>query len=181
MSSDRPPLVRRLKNTSLEMKYLRPSYKFALSIMIWASISHDGKSQLYIVESTMKHDQYIRVLESHLVPFINKYHSPRPALFQDDNAPAHRHKNVSKWIVDNGIETLFQPAQSPDLNPIENLWDYLKKKISKHHPRNIKELKEITKLVWDKDIPHELVQNLCKSIRRRAEKLILAGGKHIDY
>ncbi|MEN2495658.1 MAG: hypothetical protein MHMPM18_005240 [Marteilia pararefringens] len=94
MMSDKPALVRRKKNTSLDEKYLKPTVKFAASIMVWACISTEGKSEIYFVDSTMNNQQYIKVLDKYLRPFISKSDDHELNIHQDDNAPAHRHQNV---------------------------------------------------------------------------------------
>jgi len=63
-------------------------------------------------------------------------------LFQDDNAPCHRAKLVTKWKSKKNFRTLDWPAQSPDLNPIENLWHKVALEISKRHLTNKRELIE---------------------------------------
>ena len=181
MMSDKPALVRRKRNTSLDENYLKPSVKFPASIMVWACISSEGKSEIYFVESTMNNQQYIKVLDEYLRPFIEKSENPERNIHQDDNAPAHRHKNVVEWVRRNNISTIYQPAQSPDLNPIENLWNFLKKKVAKYRAKDKKELIQIVKYVWKNEIPQELIRNLCESLKRRAEKVILAEGRHIPY
>ena len=52
-----------------------------------------------------------------------------PFLFQHDNAPVHKVRSIQKWFVEIGVEELDWPAQSPNLNPIERLWDELERQL----------------------------------------------------
>ena len=102
-------------------------------------------------------------------------------LFQDDNATCHRHQNVENWMLEKGINRIFWPAQSPDLDPVENFWSFLKMKIKKYSPNSKKELIMVAERVWENEIPIELVQNLVKSMEKRLIALKEAKGKHINY
>ena len=74
------------------------------------------------------------------------------------------------------------PAQFPDLNPIEHLWNHLKRKLGEHEepPRGMIELWERTAKEWNA-IPKEVVQNLIESMPRRVEAVIEAKGGYTKY
>ncbi len=62
--------------------------------------------------------------------------------FQQDNAPCHTARSVKVWREDHQFKTLSWSAQSPDLNPIENLWNVIKRKMDGHKPSSKAELLE---------------------------------------
>lgn len=74
------------------------------------------------------------------------------------------------------------PAQSPDLNPIENLWMVLKRAISSRNrsPQTVADLLMIIREEWDK-IPKETVQTLVESMPKRALEVIKAKGFATKY
>ena len=182
MASDKPPLVRRPRNSdSLDQKYLKPSFKHPISVMIWGCFSYQGLGEIYIIDGNLNNTKYIEILEGNLLPFLRRQNSTGTNYFQDDNAPAHRHKKVKEWMERNDIMNLMWPPQSPDLNPIENLWHFLKMKVAKHRPMNKKELVKAIKHVWNNEISSELIVNLIESMNRRLERLLISKGKHIDY
>ncbi|MCI4387006.1 hypothetical protein PGIGA_G00069260 [Pangasianodon gigas] len=59
-----------------------------------------------------------------------------PNLFQHDNAPVHKASSMKTWCVKVGVEELECPAQSPDLNPSEHLWDELEHRLHPRPPRH---------------------------------------------
>ena len=72
------------------------------------------------------------------------------------------------------------PANSPDLNPIENLWNIVKRNVKRKKPQNQKNLTGFMKEEWDA-IPESILINLIKSMRRRCELVIENNGEEIPY
>ena len=89
---------------------------------------------------------------------------------------------VTSWKNNHCLESLEWPAQSPDLNPIENLWMVLKKAISKRcpPPKTLSDLQAVIRVGWEK-IPIEIVQTLIESMPRRVKQVIKAQGFATKY
>ena len=136
----------------------------------------------------MDSKQYCHILATSLTPYMDACallpaFPPRDQLvFQQDNDPKHRSKLATSWFREAGVRQMPWPAQSPDLNPIEQLWQQLKTKIgsSPVPARGVHELWERVEKEWEK-IPVETCQRLIESMPRRIEAVIETKGGHIKY
>ena len=93
----------------------------------------------------MNSAKYTKILSTNLLRSASRLGLEADLVFQQDNDPKHKAKMTMKWLEDNGISLLQWPSQSPDLNPIGNLWKTLKLKVHARNPKNITELKTICK------------------------------------
>ncbi|KAK3550845.1 hypothetical protein QTP70_006165 [Hemibagrus guttatus] len=109
-----------------------------------------GPGNLITVNGTMKKEQYIKILNNNIRQSAEKLGLGHQWTFQHDNDPKHTAKVVKKWLADKNINVLQWPSQSPDLNPIENLWRELKIRVMARRPSNLKELELIAKDEWAK-------------------------------
>ena len=75
----------------------------------------------------MNGEAYIDLLGDSLIPTVHLHGMTVNWIFQQDNATCHTAHPVKEWFEEEGIEVMTWPAQSPDINPIENLWDYIAK------------------------------------------------------
>jgi transposase len=163
---------------------IAPTIKFGGgSLMIWACFCWDKLGPIVTIEGSVKQEKYIEILGDNLLPFWKRmkrhYRSP---MFQDDGARAHRAISVSIWKREHSIRSLSWPAQSPDLNPIENVWSILKEHIRKRipHPTNLKQLEQYIHEEWNQLDPL-ILRNLIKSMRRRNRLVYLAKGYQTKY
>ena len=101
-------------------------------------------------------------------------HSSMQPLYAD-SVPAHRSKVVKKWLKDNHMPVLEWPGNSPDLNPIENAWNYMKNKVQEAQPTNINSLKEVLTKLWI-HMDAEYFKKLAESMSNRLRKVIQAKG-----
>jgi len=100
--------------------------------------------------------------------------------FQQDNDPKHTNRLAKTFLQENFPEVIDWPSNSPDLNPIENLWSIVKSNVEKRMPKNIEELKRFMVEEW-RNVPESTLVNLVKSMRRRCELIIQSNGERISY
>ncbi len=96
-------------------------------------------------------------------------------VFQHDNDPIHMAKATKEWLKKKHIKVLEWPSQSPDRNPIENLWREQKVRVEKRQPRNLNDLERICKEEWDK-IPSEMCANLVANYKKHLTSVIANKG-----
>ncbi len=154
--------------------------KFPQSVMIWAAMSSAGVGPLCFLKSTVNTAIYQEILEHFMLPSADKLYGDADFIFQQDLAPAHTAKGTKSWFNDHGVTVLDWPANSPDLNPIENLWSIVKRKIRDTRPNNADDLKAAIKETLA-SIPPQQCHKLITSMPCRIEAVIKAKGAPTKY
>src|SRR6218665_23817 len=173
--------VRRLPAEVFEPEFLNLTVKHPLKIMVCGYIYASGVGRLHIINGMVNATKYIDILQKCMVPSAQQLFREQ-FLFQNDNAPCHRAKLVTKWKSQKNFRTLDWPDQSPDLNPIENLWHRVALEISKRHPTNKRELMESLIAAWNRVVTHDHLDELVHSMQNAADKTVLKSkGSLIKY
>lgn len=149
--------------------------------MVWGAISRKKVYPLVHVEGNLSGLGYKKILQN-FIPGAktSKFAKFQKMTFQHDNAPVHKALVVHKWLQKRGVNPLPWPAQSPDLNPIENVWKYLSNRVYKVQIPSKEALLARVRSEWDK-IPQEYLRSLYDSMPRRLEAVKKAKGWPTKY
>ena len=152
------------------------------SIMVWGCMTWDGPGFLAKIDSKLDSALYIRILQDELLDTVDWYNiDPEQYIFQQDNDPKHTAKATKSYLASIGLteatgRLLTWPSNSPDLNPIEHLWEHLKKKLREHGtiPGGMLELWERVNEIWEDHTPVEVCRNLIRSMPEWMQAVIKA-------
>ncbi len=150
------------------------------SVMIWAAMSSAGVGPLCFLKSTVNAAIYQEIVEYLILPSADKLYGDADFIFQKDLAPAHTAKCTKSWFNDHGVTVLDWPANSPDLNPIDNPWGIVKRKMRDTWPNNSDDLKAAIKATWVFITP-EQCHSLIASMPHRIDAVIHAKGGPTKY
>ena len=138
------------------------------SVMVWGGVSQHHRTELVVIAGN---------LLPHVVPFLQ----PHPDMtLQHDNATSHTARPVWDFLQDRNFSFLPWPAKSPDLNPIEHVWDLLGLRVRAIPLRNVREFAGALVEVWG-NISQQELANLVQSTRRRCTAVLNAAGGHTRY
>ncbi|KAK3519768.1 hypothetical protein QTP70_003892 [Hemibagrus guttatus] len=131
------------------------------SVLLWAMFCWETLGPAIHVDVTLTRSTYLSIVADHVHPFMETLFPDGCGLFQQDNALCHKAEMVQEWFDDhnNQFEVLTPPPNSPDLNPIQHLWDVLDKQVP-----SMEALKDLT--YWCQILQHTF-RDLVESMPRQ--------------
>jgi transposase len=175
--------VRRPKGEALNPDYCVDQKPHPVKVSAWACFSGHGLGYMYIFNENIDAKKLQHILGTHLIESAELHFDVEHAeqwWFLQDNAPQHKSVLVSAWMFNNGIQCLDFPPYSPDLNPIENLWADLARRVEKFQCDTMEELQDIVAEQWKKT-PKKLLRTLARSMPKRCQAVIDAKGDHTKF
>jgi len=175
--------VRRPKGEALNPDYCVDQDPHPTKVNAWACFSGHGLGYMYIFNENMDAKLLQGILGTHLIESAELHFDVDHAeqwWFLQDNAPQHKSVLVREWLFNNGIQCIDFPPYSPDLNPIENLWADLARRVEKFQCETMEELQDIVAEEW-KNTDKELLRTLARSMPKRCQAVIDAHGDHTSF
>lgn len=179
---DGPTRVWRRDGERFVQRFMSETTKFkGGSLMVWGCLTYDGPGPLFRCSNNMDQHEYTDILKKVLtaIPRLKSRASSKPIL-QHDGASVHTARSVEAFLRSQNVKLLPWPPLSPDLNPIENVWGYIAKKmVGKCFPTFDSLWDEIERH-W-KALSVDYIRSLYHSMPMRLEAVRKSGGWPTKY
>ena len=157
--------------------------KHPLKLHVWGGISRAGRTRINIFKGIMDAEFFTNeILHRTLLPSINRLY-PKPSTHRlwQDNDPKHCSKKAKEFMDLNGINWFKSPPESPDLNPIENVWATMKRSVGRDGPMTQDELSASILKFWKSHLSVEQCNRYIDHVYRVIPAVISAKGKYSGF
>lgn len=154
-----------------------------VKLNVWGCVCGKGLGYCYIFNENMDGKLLKTILGSHLIESAElHYEQEPPELWRllQDNDPKHKSALVQTWLFNHGISMLDFPPYSPDLNPIENVWNDIARRVEKRPAGTMEELQDTIAEEWAATSV-DFLRKLAHSMPKRCQAVIDAQGDHTKY
>jgi hypothetical protein len=165
-----------------KQKFVVTNVKHSPSVMVWGCFSaRKGRGSLFFLppKMTMNSSMYMTVLREKLFPWMTIHGVSK---FLQDGAPCHTSKVSMALLREQEFTVMDWPGNSPDLNPIENVWSIMKARLKRDHTiTSLPKLERAIKTMWVRDLPLSLFQKLAHSMPSRIKMCLENKGQMTKY
>lgn len=173
-------VYRRPGSDPLDTKFIQGTVKYPDKLMVWGAFGYHGVGKLVILPRNvlMNADRYLELLNDNLE---DCFEMCQTNVFMQDGAPCHTAKIIKNWFDFVQVDYVKDwPGNSPDLNPIENLWALMKNKLRDRDTSSIPRLEAAIQDIWN-NINPQWLQHLAESVPRRLDKCVKREGRPTKY
>ena len=155
--------------------------KSGAQIHVWAGIGYNGFSALKVIQGNLNAQRYQEVVLADIQE-VGRPCTVRNAgwIFMQDLAPAHNAASTRQFLLDRRVNVLPWPGNSPDMNPIEHVWNYVQRRLFNRLPRNQAELLAQIQAEWAR-VPLPYIKTLVNSMPRRVAAVCASKGAATRY
>jgi transposase len=172
--------VRRPVAMSHDPKYMRQEKQLHGKVSLWGCICSEGLGHAELYAGSLDSTRHRDILRHSLIPSFKQFHPDGPWFFQQDNARFHTTPDTITFLHNKGVTIIEWPPWSPDLNPIENLWNVLKERVYSRFPQTMEEMEQFIR-EEHAAIDLTFISRLCSSMPRRLQLLLDNQGHKIKY
>jgi len=172
--------VRRPVGAACDPKYLHSAPQLGGKVSLWGCISAEGLGHAELYDGSLNAVRHRDILRHSLIKSFRQFYPHGPWCFQQDNARFHTTPETISFLHEKGVTFIEWPPWSPDLNPIENLWNDLKRRVYNRFPQTMEQLEQIIREEWEAtDL--NFIKRICRSMPDRLQLLLNNNGHKIQY
>jgi transposase len=172
--------VRRPVGASHDPQYMRGERQLHGKVSLWGCICAEGLGHAELYAGSLDSTRHRDILRHNLISSFRQFYPDGPWFCQQDNVRFHTTPETVTYLHEKGVTLIEWPPWSPDLNPIENLWNVLKARVDSHFPQTMEELEQSIREEWEATYL-KFISRICRSMPSRLQLLLDNHGHKISY
>jgi len=172
--------VRRPVGAAHDKKYMRKEPQLHGKVSLWGCICAEGLGHAELYAGSLDSTRHRDILRHSLIPSFRQFYPDGPWSFQQDNVRFHTTPDTITYLHNKGVTLVEWPPWSPDLNPIENLWNVLKARVYARFPQTMEEMEQVIREEYAA-VDLNFISHICRNMPRRLQLLLENEGHKISY